>query len=237
MKRKTLDIILSIGGLVGAVLVLLLGLLLQGQANYAKTYTADQLGAQQIFFTPVEGLAGADKEPGGECLVTYATQQMLTGKQAECYANQYIALHLKEAATTGGFEGATYATMGGNVNTLKATAKTATDALTAAQDALTQATNAGQPTTDLQTAVDTAQKSADDANAAVAAASGLRETMFKGESLRGLLLTVYGFSVFGDLAGQAAIVCFVAAAGLLILAIAGFIHAFRTPEDKTVFKA
>ena len=39
-----------------------------------------------------------------------------------------------------------------------------------------------------------------------------RETVFKGETLRGLLLTSYGFSEFGDKAGQAAIVAYLAGA-------------------------
>jgi hypothetical protein len=55
--------------------------------------------------------------------------------------------------------------------------------------------------------------------------SGLRDTMFKGETLRGLLLTSYGFSIFGDRAGLAAGVCFAAFALMVLLSIAGFIHA------------
>ena len=59
-----------------------------------------------------------------------------------------------------------------------------------------------------------------------------RETVFKGETLRGLLLTSYGFSEFGTKAGQAATVAYLAAALLLLLAIAGFVHAFVTPKTK-----
>jgi len=236
MKRKTLDLILSIGGIAGAVLVLVLGLVLQGQATFAKDYTATQLGAQQIFFTPADKLNGEDKAPGGACLVTYATQQMLTGKQAECYANQYIAFHMAGSAERAGYPGATYASLGGVTTELRTAATTATEALTAAQSALTAAP-AGSDTTQLQAAVDAAQITADEATAASAAGAGLRDTMFKGESLRGLLLTVYGFSVFGDLASQAALVCFLAAGVLLLLSLAGFVHGLRTPEDKVVFTA
>ncbi len=49
--------------------------------------------------------------------------------------------------------------------------------------------------------------------------------MFKGETLRGLLLTSYGFSIFGDRAGLAANVCFAAFGLMVLLSIAGFIHA------------
>jgi len=64
--------------------------------------------------------------------------------------------------------------------------------------------------------------------------SGLRETAFKGETLRGLLLTSYGFSVFGEKGGQAETVCFLVALVLLLASLAGFIHAFTTPKDKVV---
>ena len=57
--------------------------------------------------------------------------------------------------------------------------------------------------------------------------------MFQGETLRGLLLTVYGFSVFGELAGIAAIAAFLGGVLLFILSILGFLHAARTPREKS----
>jgi hypothetical protein len=59
-----------------------------------------------------------------------------------------------------------------------------------------------------------------------------RETVFKGETLRGLLLTSYGFSEFGTKADQAAWVAYSAAALMLLLALAGFAHAARTPRTE-----
>jgi hypothetical protein len=56
--------------------------------------------------------------------------------------------------------------------------------------------------------------------------------VFKGETLRGPLLTSYGFSVFGDKARQGATVAYLAAALLALLSIAGFVHALATPRDK-----
>jgi len=94
MKRRTLDIVFSVGGLVVAMLVLVLGLVLQNQADFAKSYVHDQLSAQKITFTPVKFLAPEEKKSG--CLVENAGQPLTTGKQAECYANKYIALHLTE---------------------------------------------------------------------------------------------------------------------------------------------
>ena len=60
--------------------------------------------------------------------------------------------------------------------------------------------------------------------------TGQRETVFKGETLRGLLLTSYGFSEFGTKAGQAATVAFLASFLMLLMTIAGFIHAMVTPK-------
>ena len=62
--------------------------------------------------------------------------------------------------------------------------------------------------------------------------TGQRETMFKGETLRGLLLTSYGFSIFGEKAALAAMLSFLGALVMLLASVAGFIHAFSTPKDK-----
>jgi hypothetical protein len=59
-----------------------------------------------------------------------------------------------------------------------------------------------------------------------------RDTVFKGETLRGLLLTSYGFSEFGVKAAQGAAAMYAGAALLLVLSIAGFVHAFRTPKTE-----
>lgn len=57
-------------------------------------------------------------------------------------------------------------------------------------------------------------------------------TMFKGETLRGLLLNAYAFGTMGTLAGIGAIVAFVAAALLAVLGILGLIHARRVPPEQ-----
>jgi hypothetical protein len=54
------------------------------------------------------------------------------------------------------------------------------------------------------------------------------ETMFKGETLRGLLLNGYAFWKMGQYALLAAIVAFVGAGFLLLLSILGFLHLRRT---------
>jgi len=57
---------------------------------------------------------------------------------------------------------------------------------------------------------------------------GQVETLFKGTTLRGLLLNAYAFGKVAQIAGIAAIVSFVGAAILLVLSILGFVHASRT---------
>jgi hypothetical protein len=57
--------------------------------------------------------------------------------------------------------------------------------------------------------------------------TGQRETLFKGETLRGLLLTTYGFWQFGQEAQLAMIVSFAAAGLLLAFAALGVLHAMR----------
>jgi hypothetical protein len=56
-------------------------------------------------------------------------------------------------------------------------------------------------------------------------------TMFKGETLRGMLLNAYAFGKMGSIAGIAAIVSFVSAGVLLVLSIFGLVHARRTPAE------
>jgi len=62
-----------------------------------------------------------------------------------------------------------------------------------------------------------------------AALAGKVQTMFRGETLRGLLLNAYAFGTMGTIAGIAAWVAFGAGGLLLVLAVAGLIHARRTP--------
>ena len=52
-------------------------------------------------------------------------------------------------------------------------------------------------------------------------------TVFKGETLRGLLLNAYAFGTMGMIAGIAAIGAFIAAAVMLVLSGLGLMHARR----------
>ena len=56
-------------------------------------------------------------------------------------------------------------------------------------------------------------------------------TLFKGETLRGMLLNAYAFGKMGTIAGIAAVVSFVTAGVLLVLSMLGFAHRRRTAPD------
>src|SRR5437764_2046544 len=113
MKRRTLDILFSAGGVALAALFLVFGLVMTSNANFSKRYVRDQLKQQQISFKTADSLTAEEKK--APCLVKYAGQALTTGKQAECYANSFIGLHVKSTAA-----GRTYSTQGDYVNGLKA---------------------------------------------------------------------------------------------------------------------
>jgi hypothetical protein len=80
------------------------------------------------------------------------------------------------------------------------------------------------------------QQCSDPANASSAACQklgGQRQTLFMGETLRGLLLYGYAFATIGTIAGYGAIAAFVAAAVLLVLVGLGFWHSRRAERDLT----
>ena len=57
------------------------------------------------------------------------------------------------------------------------------------------------------------------------------DTVFKGTTLRGLLLNAYAFWQIGQIALYAAIAAFVGGAIFLVLSILGFLHMRRTPAE------
>jgi hypothetical protein len=217
MKRRTLDFIFSGGGLLLAILLLVLGFVLADEAAFAKDYVKEQLSEQRITFAEADKLTDEEKnwKEGSKCLTEYAGQLMTTGKQAECYANYFIAMHMRRSAANAavdgqkmGWDNETYATMGA--------------IRTAAAAELAAAKEKGD-----KAAETLAQKKVD-------AATSLRSTFQTGETLRGLLLTSYGFSIFGEKAALVSTVCYIIGGLLIVLSVAGFIHAFLTPPDKVV---
>jgi hypothetical protein len=68
----------------------------------------------------------------------------------------------------------------------------------------------------------------------VKALGDLRQTLFMGNTLRGLLLNAYAFGTMGAVAGIAAIGAYIAAAVLLVLALLGFRHGKSVNEAPVV---
>src|SRR5215475_8683946 len=60
---------------------------------------------------------------------------------------------------------------------------------------------------------------------------GQVNTLFKGETLRGMLLNAYAFWKIGQIALYAAIASFVLAAVMLVLSVLGIAHVRRVPAD------
>jgi hypothetical protein len=99
MRRTTFDKLLGwIGASLGALLLVAGGLLLWGSA-YVHNTVQSQLAAQQITFPPASAFAhpkaGTEITPSMIPSVSqYAGQQLLTGQQAEAYADHFIAVHI-----------------------------------------------------------------------------------------------------------------------------------------------
>lgn len=106
----------------------------------------------------------------------------------------YIGGHLEDIA-----DGATYADLG--------------QPQRAARAAVQEAIDNGEP----QATVDELQAEAD-------AVTAQRDSLFRGETLRGLLLSTYAWATIGTIAGIAAIAAFVAAAVMAVFVVLGLVH-------------
>jgi hypothetical protein len=146
MRRNSRFLLATAGAAVAAVLLVVGGLLVWGSA-YVHNTVQSQLSAQQITFPPAAAFAhpkaGTEITPSMIPSVSqYAGQQLLTGQQAEAYADHFIAVHI---ANMGG--GKTYSQL--------------------SAEAIAQPNN-----TQL---------------------AGTVATVFKGETLRSMLLNAYGW--------------------------------------------
>jgi len=183
--RATLDKLISWGGLLLAVVLLIAGGLLTWANVFIGNQVHDQLAAQQVMMptekTGLSELPQADQD----ALAPYVGQQMTTGPQAKAYADHYIAVHLNGVA-----DGKTYSQVSGQYLAQCSDPKAA-------------------QTQECQTL------------------SGQRQTLFMGETLRGLLLYGAAFATMGTIAGYAGIGAIVAAALLFLLVGLGFWHSRR----------
>ena len=103
MRRNT-HLAAIVGFALSAVLLVSGGLLLWG-STYIHNTVQGQLAAQQIYFPPQAAFAhpkaGSEITPSMIPSVSqYAGQQLLTGQQAQAYADNFIGVHI--ANMTGG---------------------------------------------------------------------------------------------------------------------------------------
>ena len=100
MRRKTFDTILSFGGVVLTIVLIVAGALLLWGSNFANSNVKSQLAQQQITFPTATALAHPN---GGEITASmqkylgqYAGKPLTTGPEAKAYADHFIAVHLNE---------------------------------------------------------------------------------------------------------------------------------------------
>ena len=101
MSRKVFDTLASAVGLVVVVVLLVAGGLLMWGYSFTHSNVHSQLAAQEIYFPPKA--AFEHPKPGTEITPSmipsvsqYAGQQLLTGAQAKVWANDFMAVHLRE---------------------------------------------------------------------------------------------------------------------------------------------
>ncbi len=101
MRRKVFDVLASAGGLLVVVVLVVAGALLMWAQTFASSSVHNQLAMQEIYFPSKAAFAHA--KPGTEITPSmipsvsqYAGQELLTGAQAQVYANDFIAVHLSE---------------------------------------------------------------------------------------------------------------------------------------------
>ena len=176
MRRKSFGALAGVAGLVLAVTLGIAGGLLTWGSAYIHNTVHNQLAAQQIYFPAASAFAhakaGAEITPGMiPSISQYAGQQMLTGQQAEAYADHFIAVHIAELGA-----GKTYSQL--------------------SAEAIAQPNN-----TKLAATV---------------------ATVFKGETLRSMLLNAFGWWKASQIMWIAAIITFILAGLSLICSGIGF---------------
>ena len=110
--RRNSHLTVIAGFVLSAILLAAGGLLLWG-STYTHNMVHNQLAAQQIYFPPKAAFAHAKAGTGITpsmipSVSQYAGQQLVTGQQAQTYADNFIAVHI--ANITGG---QTYAQLSG----------------------------------------------------------------------------------------------------------------------------
>jgi hypothetical protein len=193
MKRKTFDKIVTSVGAGLTVFLFVVAALANWGASFASDSVSSQLKAQLITL-PAETGNPDEAADVTAYFKAHGGKMMTTGKDAQMYADHYIAFHMSHMPTYND-------------------ASTANRAAAAAL-----AANPNDPTV----------------KADAAAKAATVETVFKGNMLRGTLLTAYAFGTLGMLAGYGAIAALLGGLLMLVLTIAGVIHLRRTPEEAMI---
>ena len=198
--RATLDKLISWTGILLALVLLVAGGLLTWGSLFIGDQVDQQFSDQGITMPTQEAIdgqveAGGLSEEDGDALSEFAGEPLKTGPAARAYADHYIWAHMQGSGKE--------LNDGEPVTYEEASAKGRE--LTAAVEANPQATEAEV--------------------AEAQAWMGLRESLFQGNTLRGLLLYGYAFATIGTIAGYAAIAAFVGAVLFLVLGLLGLVHA------------
>ncbi|PFG18901.1 hypothetical protein [Serinibacter salmoneus] len=208
--RSAFDKLISWTGLGMAAVLLVAGGLLTWASVFVGDQVNSQLSAQDITMPTSEAIdaqleSGRLSQEDADALYPFAGKEMVTGPAARAYADHYIQAHMN--AGSYGLE-ATVSEMGVD---------------TSAWELPLTYSSAGT----VSSAIEADESLSDDVKAeATQAVSDFRmDTLFTGNTLRGLLLYGYAFATIGSIAGIAAVVCFVGAVALAILGVFGLRHA------------
>ncbi len=187
MSRKVFDKLASAVGVIAVVTLLVAGALLTAGHSYVNSSVRNQLAMQQVYFPPAAAWAHPSYPEIQTRMIPYlkqySGQELLTGPQAEAYADHFIAYHLAAMPYGGVYSKVSAASMAAPKNVA------------------------------LGTEV---------------------QTVFRGTTLRGLLLEAYGFWKMGQIMLWGAIASFILAAIMAVLVGLGFWHASKTTEEERV---
>lgn len=200
--RSTLDKLISWTGLILAGVLAVAG----GLLTWGSVFIADQVDQQftdQAIVMPegpaLESLPEADRK----ALEPFAGEKLDNGPKARAYADHYIKAHMISA--------------GKQTLEQHPVERTATGPVT-----YEEASGYGRMLS--AEVAEAGAKATPEQIAAAEAWMGQRESLFMGNTLRGLLLYGYAFATMGTIAGFAAIGAFVGAALFLILGVLGLAH-------------
>lgn len=202
------------------IILVLVGIGALFGSTFASNFIASQMEEQEIVFPTEEGIKaqldlGRISEEDAALLTPYAGQQLKDGAGAQLYANHYIHSHMAYEAKQRDAEGATYATLGGMVNeqTAMLAEKLQADNPDASEEMIQKLVEVelANPLTEYP-----------EAERAKTLQELRSDFMLDGNTLRGMLLNVYGWSLIGQIAFYAGIGALVVG---ILLAVWGFIPA------------